>query len=193
MGVAAVPLIMTAVGAGVSAYNTKQTAKKQDKQLATQIRNQSTKQKQADQRLNQELETMKQSTSAEARTKRMGDYTQALQRGRKAAVGGLEAPMIGGSAFVSDSANAASAVDATGTQTADWMSRIDAPGLQRTTEGRGIDMTGQDFGITAREAKGQNYLDELKLRSIRRNPWLDMASGLLTSGAGMYGSAGKGK
>ena len=185
-----IPLAVSAISGGMTAYNTNRTAKKQDAALATQIRNQSAKQRQADARVNAEVDTLKQSTAGQARTKRMADYTQALRRGRAGAVNGLDAPLVGGADFLADSAQAAGQVDATGAQTADWMARIDAPTLQRQGEGNSMGRMGDDIGILSREAKGQCYLDERRLRAIRRKPWSDLGAGLVSAAGGAFAGRG---
>jgi len=65
------------------------------------------------------------------------------------------------------------------------MSRMDAPGLQRVNEGILFDNAAVDLGMIQRDAAGQNYLDTLKLNSIKANPWVDA----LATGMGAYASA----
>ena len=78
-----------------------------------------------------------------------------------------------------------------GTGRAGLLSRIDAPRLQRQNEGILFDTLGNELRMIGREASGQNYLDQLRLNSIRRDPWLDALSGVATSyGGSMAGRGG---
>ncbi|GAB1407666.1 hypothetical protein MASR1M8_15850 [Thermomonas brevis] len=189
-----VPLLLTAASTGLSAYNTSKTAKKQDQAMAQGIRNQAAKQRQADARINEEMQQLAGSTSSEARTKRMAEYTQQLRRGQAGTASGLAQPAFGGEAFVQDAAGALAGIQAGATQNADWMARQDAPIMQRTEEGRRMGRMAEDVDIVARDAKGTSYLDELRMRAIRRNPWLDaaagVAGGMALSGFSGFGSGG---
>lgn len=78
-----------------------------------------------------------------------------------------------------------------GTGRAGLLSRIDAPRLQRQNEGILFDTLGNELRMIGREASGQNYLDQLRYNSIRRDPWLDALSGV-ASGAGGAMASGAG-
>lgn len=185
-----VPLLMTAASAGIGAYNTNQTAKREDRAAAEAIRAQAGKQKQADARTLKEVSTLEGSSSRDEEAKRADQYATQLRRNRGKMQGVNLAPGIGGEAFTADAANAMSGVDSFAGETADLMARADAPGMQRQGEATGYGKLATDIGLIQRESRGQAYIDELRRRSIRRNPWLDMAAGALGSAAGGFGGGG---
>lgn len=184
-----VPLLMTAASAGVSAYNTNKTAKREDRALADSIRAQAGKQKEADARTLNEVSSLEGSSSSDEEAKRMDQYATQLRRNRGNMQVSSLAPGVGGDAFTADAAQAMSNVDGYAGETADLMSRADAPGMQRQGEAFGFGKLATDIGLIQRESRGQAYIDELRRRSIRRNPWLDMGAGLLGA-AGSFGMGG---
>lgn len=183
-----VALALAAAAAGTSYYNTQKTAQRTDSALAGSIRTQGQKERQATERVNAEVEKLKGSTSDAARSKRLDEYRDTLVKGRGKQNAGLN-PSIGGEAFQDKAAEAVSLVDAYGGQSADLMSRIDAPGIQRQEEGFGYGNLATDLGLIGREAKGLAFLDELRLRKAsQRNAGLDALSALLGGAAGGVGS-----
>lgn len=186
-----------AAAASANAYNTHQTAKRQDAAAADSIRNQSAKQRQADARVNEEVQSLQNSTPEDSRAKRLDQYMTQLRMNKAAQAGGLT-PAIGSDAFKADSASALEGVQQDAANTAGLMARMDAPGMQRQTEAAGYGRMGTDIGLLSREAKGQQFLDDLRLKSIRRNEGLDFAAGLLNAYAsggfsGLGSAAGAGK
>lgn len=190
-----VALALAAAAAGTSYYNTQQTAKRQDNALATSLTNQAKKQREADAKVNAEVEKVKASTAEDERRQAFSQYMDTLARGKQKADAGLEG-QIGGAAFQSDAAAAKDAVAQYGAKNADLMARIDAPGLQRQGEAFGYGHLGTDLDLIGREAKGQAFLDELRLRAVRRNAGLDALSSFLggaASGAASGGFSGGGQ
>lgn len=196
MGQFAVPIIMAVASAGVQAYNTNRTARKQDEAQAAAIRNQSGIQKRADERVNQEVEKLEQSRSDDERQQRMDQYMQQLSKGRDKMLAGFN-PVVGSDAFKQDSAEAAGKVEQYAGDNAGLMSRIDAPGMQRQGESFGFGHLATDIGLLGRESSGQNFIDQLRASRIRRNPWLDAGAqvlgGMASSGMGTtYGGMSSG-
>lgn len=186
----AIALALAAAAAGTSYYNTQQTAKRQDNALATQLRNQSGKQKQADAKVNAEVEALKSSTAEASRQKTQAQYMDTLRQGKAKVTAGLT-PNIGSDAFKQDSAAASQGVQDYGAHAADLMARIDAPSQQRQSEAFGYGNLATDLNLIQRDAQGQNFLDELRLRGVRRNAGLDALSTFLGGAAGGV-SAGAG-
>lgn len=182
---AAVPYVIAAVAAAGTAYNTQRTARKQDRAAADSIRNQSRKQRQIDEKINQDVDELAKSDAASERADALASYATQLRTNRAAAGNGLRGP--GGSAFQQDAAVAESAVSDYGMQNASLLSRIDAPTLQRRGENNSFSLLGQDINLVAREAQGQQFIDNLRLRAIQRNPWIDAAA---AAGNAYAGSAG---
>lgn len=184
---------MAAAAAG-QAYNTKQTAKRQDNQLAESIRSQSKLQREQDGRINEEVQKLGNSTMEDSRAKRMDQFMQQLGRNRSSMTSGLT-PQFGSDAFVADSGAAANNVMQEANGTAGLLAQIDAAGMQRQDEGTSFGRLATDTDLLKRRSQGQQFMDDIRLRAIRRNPNMDLAAGLLSavgsSGMGM-GGAGAG-
>ena len=191
MGQAAIPLIMMAVGTGVQMHNTRQTARRQDQQAAESIRGQGRLQRQADAKVNEQVAQLEASRSADERAQRLDQYYDILRSKRGNLESGL-APGIGSEAFRGDSAAAAQGVQDQAQATAGLMARMDAPQIQRQGEATGFGHLATDIGLVGRQSAGQRFIDDLRLRSIRRNPWLDaVGQGLASYGAGSLAGAGQ--
>lgn len=187
----AIALALAAASAGAQYYNTTQTNKRTDNALAGQIRNQGEKQKQADAKVNEEVASLQKSRSEESRVKSLDSYMDTLRKGRGKLEAGLT-PNIGSDAFRADSAAAAQGVEDFAGDRAGLMARIDAPTMQRQQEAFGYGNLGTDLNLISREASGQNFLDELRVkRASQRNAGLDALSAFLGGAAGgMAGGAG---
>lgn len=181
---------ITLLGAAASAYNTQQTAKKQDRALASQITMQGKKQQQASAKIAEALAAQAQSDSVDEQAQQMDSYLATLRQGQQNA--GLNTGPGGFSdAYRQGTAEAGQQLGEYGAERAGVLSRIDAPRLQRQNEGILFDTLGNELRMIGREASGQNYLDQLRLNSIRRDPWLDALSGVASgAGKGMAGAGG---
>lgn len=179
-------VLMLAAAAALSYYNSDRTQKKQDAAAATQIQNQGRAQRAIDERVANQVASLEGSTAADERAQALQGYMDTLGKNRRVLNAGLS-PEAGSIAFRGDSAAAAGDVQDYATKAAGLMARIDGAGMQRQGEGFGYGHLATDTGVLARNAAGQSYLDELRLRRIKRNPWLDAASGVLSgmAGAGM--------
>lgn len=182
----ALALGLAAASAGASYLNTQRTARNTDRALAEQIRNQGTKQRQVNTRVDTEVDRLKGSTAEKSRREGLDSYLQALLTNRAKLHSGLGGE-IGSQAFQRVSADAAAGVNQYAGDTAGLMARMDAPGQQRRDEAFGYGRLATDIGLISREAQGQNFIDQLLVqRAQRRNPWLDALS------AGLQGAAGAG-
>lgn len=184
------PVIMLAAAAA-NQYNTNQVAKKQDSQAAIGIMEQGRRQKQADAKVNDEVQKLKTSDASDERATRLQDYMTTLARGKQSAQAGLT-PDIGGAAFKADSAQAATAVQDKAASTAGLMARIDAPGMQRQGEGFDYGNLATDLDLIKRQAAGEDFLNQLRIRAIRRNPYIDLAAATASGYAGALAGGGGG-
>lgn len=179
--------------AAVSAYNTKKTAKKQDKATAEGIRRQAEQQRQANSRLNQTLNTFEQSNSGDIRDSLMDRYGNQLRMKQQQALAGVNT-----SGATSDAARELIKRGSGETMSragnfGDLFARIDAPTDQRINEGMERTDLGSDLGVFTRNSAAEDYLTRLRLASVRRSPWLDMLSaGLSGYASGAGGAAGAG-
>lgn len=193
MGMEAWAIGTLIASATAKAYNANQTAKKQDRALATGIRNQAKKQQQADGRVNEEIAKLEASTAENQRQKNLMGYTDAIRKRAGDMTAGLT-PAIGSGAFREGSASAAEGIQQYAADNANLMARIDAPSYQRMDEAKGYGRMATDLDIIKRESDGQAYLDKLRLDRIRENPWIDALAdiGMGVAGSGMTGfDAGK--
>ena len=177
-----VGLGLAAAAAGAQAHNTRQTAKRQDQQAATGIRQQGVRQQAADAKVAEQVAALEGSSAADDRARRNDDYLAGLRRNRSGMQAGLT-PSIGSAAFRQDSARAAEDVQTEAERTAGLMARIDAPAMQRQSEAFGYGNLATDIGLIGRQAAGDEFMNGLRLRSIRRNPWIDAAAQV----SGAYG------
>ncbi|GAB2619840.1 hypothetical protein [Novilysobacter erysipheiresistens] len=187
-----IPLAIGLAGAAAQSAETKRVERKQDDQLAMSLIEQGKKQKEADTKVNEEVQELQASTAADERADRLDEYMQGLQRGRKGWESGGIDPAIGGDAFKADSAKAAEGVQQYAADTAGLVARMDAPGLQRQGEAFGYGNLTTDLGLIGRESQGQRFIDELRMRAIRRNPNVDLAAGVASGVAGAMGGGGMG-
>ncbi len=179
-------LAAAAAAAGTSYYNAQNTARKQDDSAAASIRNQNKQQERADQKIADLVKANQGSNSQDEQAQFNNAYLQTLQQGSQKS--GFNQGAGGFSdVYRQDVANAAKATDQYGVDRAGLLSRIDAPTEQRRNEGVMFDDTRNSLLGIDRDAKQQAFLDQLKLSSIKENPWLGALSAGLSGYAGAAG------
>jgi hypothetical protein len=188
----AIALALAAAAAGTEYYNTEHTAKRQDKQAAQSILDQSNIQKKANARTQQTIQQVQNSTAADARAQRLSDYMKTLNQAKSRTDAGLTNPVVGGATFQADSAAAANQANNYADQTAGLLARIDAPTVQRQQEGFDYGQLATDLNLLQGQSAGQAFLDKLKQASIRRNAKLDLAAGLMSAAGGAVGGGAAG-
>lgn len=185
-----IPIAIALAGTAAQQAETQRVERKQDEATAQGLLNQSRRQQDADRRVNDEIAQLETSTAADDRAQRLGQYMQQLQRGQRQALSGLNSP-IGGATFQADAGAARAGADNAAATTAGLMSRIDAPRLQRQDEAFDYGRLATDIDGLSREAAGQSFIDQLRLRNIRRRPGMDLLSGgLMAAGGAMAGGGG---
>lgn len=184
-----IPIALAVAGTALQQSENERVIRKQDEATAQGLLSQSKRQQEADRRVSDEVANVAASTSADERAQRLGQYVSQLQRGRRQAVAGLEAP-FGGATFQADTGTARAGADAAAQTTAGLMSRIDAPQLQRQGEAFGYGRLATDIDMAARESRGQQFIDQMRLRAIRRRPEVDLLAGALTAAGGAMGGGG---
>lgn len=184
-----IPIAIALAGTAAQQAETQRVERKQDEETAQGLLNQSRRQQEADRRVNDEIAQLETSTAADDRAQRLGQYMQQLQRGQRQALSGLNSP-IGGATFQADAGAARAGADNAAATTAGLMSRIDAPQLQRQQEAFGYGKLATDLDMEARASRGQQFIDQLRLRQIRRRPEVDLLAGLATSAGGAMAGGG---
>lgn len=187
-----IPALIAAVGAGASAYNTRQTAKEQDSALARQLRGQAERQRGADAKVSEIIAKQAASTPDDERLTASSNYLQALKQAKGKATGGLAQISGASDAFKQATVGAEQGIGDYGQRIASLLSSIDAPYMQRMNEGLTINRDAGELGLLERFDQGANWLDDLRLRGIRRNPWIDAAGSALQGYGGAMASGGGG-
>ena len=185
----AVALGGLALGAGANYVNTRQTQKAQDRELSRQIQQRSQLQGQADSAVSRLLASRAASDGAGERRVAESQYLDRVRQAQGAATAGLQ--QVGGvsDAYRQSANDAALGIGDYGATAANLMARIDAPTQQRQREAIESAQLGADLGLLSRRAQGQDYLGQLRLQNIRRNPWLDAFS-QAANGASMAAASG---
>jgi len=182
-------LAAAAAAAGGSYYNTVNTARKQDNALTAQLRQQAAHQDQADQAVNQLIGQRAGSNSDAEKQSTLDQYLQATRATQGTAASGLQQAGATSNAYKSSGADASLGIQDYGNKLAGLMSRIDAPTQQRQREAQENAQFNSNLGLLARNAQGDDFLSQLKLRGITRNPWIDAGSQLLGGVAGGLASS----
>lgn len=186
--VATAAMLLAAAG---TAYNTNRTAKKQDDQATAGIIQSASRQRQATEKVDQSVQDMESSRSGDEAGTRLESYLDALRRGKGATEAGLT-PAIGSDTFRADASTAAAGVDAQAQGTAGLLSRMDAPGMQRQGEAFGYGNLATEVGLIGKESQSDAWINQLRMNSIKRNPWIDAAATGLNAYAGASAGAGGG-
>lgn len=136
---------------------------------------------------------MEQSSPEASRKAATDAYLGQLRRTRSQAVAG--GPAGASQRYQQDLQTVSGDVQDYGSEVADTLGRISAPSLQRQGESQGFARLASDLGTISRNAGGDAFLNQLRLNSIRRNPWIDAGAALaggvaggMASSAGKYGS-----
>lgn len=187
-----IPLVMAAVAGGATYANNRQQAKKADNITSQQLLRSGERQKKADSKVAELIDTTAKSDAKDEKGSIMAGYMQQLQAARGGAQNGLQTPAAS-SRFAQEATAAALGIDAGGKDYAETTSRLDAPILQRQGEALARRDTGVDIGTILREQEGDDAGVALKMRTIRDNPWLLALSQAASSyGKNYTGGAGAG-
>lgn len=186
-----VPLLLSAAGAGVSGYNSYDAAKRQDRAAAAGIRQQQARQQEANARINQELGSLEKSNPNAEREMATDEFLQQLRATRGAAEGPSSVPTASGRA-AQEAATGKAAIANYGQERGRTLAGIAAPTRQRQAEGRGLSRMGSDVAQTANFAQGDKFLNDLRIKSIQKDPWLDALGTVLSAAGAAYGMAGAG-
>lgn len=184
-----VPLVTAAVAAGTSYYNSNQTAKRQDRAAADAIRNQRAIQDEANAKVNRTLQDVQASSPAEERKTAEDAYLQQVKNAQSLARANLDEDGVS-SAYDEAAGKAGNQAQGYAQQIAGLMARMDAPINQRTNEGFSFGNLTSDLGGVQRKSAGQQWIDQLKAATIRRNPWLDAAASAMSAYGSSYGAGG---
>lgn len=168
--------IISLVSLAAGAYNQHQMAVKQDKAAAQGIQQQSRLRQEANAALSDRLLKLQQSKPDDAINQKRSGYLDQLSRARLVANQGLQQNSGYSDAFNAYADKTANRENATSTDLADLMARIDGPTAQRQGEGFDTADLGTSFADVARRSQGADFLTKLKVNSTTANPWIDLLS-----------------
>jgi hypothetical protein len=177
-----VPAAIAALGAGATYYNTDQTAERQDRTAAQQIMDSGRRQQQADTVVDNLIRQQSASSPQDEIEQSTNDYIAQLQRGNVGREGA--APGVGGAAFQADQIASDAALSKYGTDLASLFGRVSAPALQRRNEGVLFNDASSQLGLIKRGLAGDEFINNLKLKAIARDPYLDAFASVAGGAAG---------
>lgn len=155
---------------------TRKAADEQGQIAAQGIRTQAANQRQADENVDASVEGLARSTPEGARERATGDFLAQLRRNRAQATPG--AVPGGSSRYNADVAGAERDVADFGAQAADTLARINAPAMQRETEGIATNRLATNLDTIGRNSGADQFLTQLRMNATRPNPWVGAASQL---------------
>lgn len=180
------------IGAGVSYHNGEQTKKRQDNELGRQIQQRSERQQEADKEVMDTLADRAANNGDSARSSMLDQYMSQVRAAQGSATSGLR--QVGGvsDAYRQSANDAALGISDYAGDTASLMSRIDAPMRQRQAEAQQNAQLNTALGLIGNKSAGQDFLSNLRLQGIRRNPGLDAFAQVASAYAGAAGGGGGG-
>lgn len=198
-----VPAVLAAVGTGASYVNQQQANSKQQAGEVSAIQNQEALSQKANAETNALTQQIAKNTPQQIAAKETGNYVQQLRAnaagstlGGSTTGGGQSfgasssslAPSVGGSSrYNSDKASAQTEVENYGNTYANEMGAIDAATRMRTNEGLAMGTLGTQLNSLQGQSYGQNFVDQLRAQVAGQgNPWLSLASGLVSNAAKAY-------
>lgn len=188
----AIALALAAAAAGTSYYNTQRTARRQDQEAAAGIRRQSARQREADAQVSSMIDQQAGSSSADEQAGVLDKYMQQLRASKAGSTTGLSQVGNVSDAARTAEADAALGVGQYGSKMASLLSAMDAPLLSRQNEAVARARGAVDLERIGRFAQGDDFLTQMRLQGIRRNPWLDAFSSFAGGAAGSIGTGGSG-
>lgn len=178
------------IGAGVNYHNTEQTKKRQDNELGLQIQQRAARQDEADKEVMKTVADRAANSGESARSSMLDQYMNQVRAAQGSATTGLR--QVGGvsDAYRQAANDAALGISDYADDTASLMSRIDAPVRQRQGEAQQNAQLSTALSLIGNRSAGQDFLSNLRLQGIRRNPGLDAFVQVANAYAGSAGGGG---
>lgn len=172
-----------------TAYIANDQAKKQDQAAAAGIRSQRELQREQDAKVNRVLQDVEGSTADDERITAERAYLDQVEAAQGKARANLSQRGLS-TAYDEGAQAAGDSAEGYARQIGELMASIDAPVNQRIGEGFMFSDLSTGIGQTERASAGQQWIDALKAKTIRPNPWLQAGVAAL-GGVGQY-AGGKG-
>ena len=160
-------------GAGQVAnlVNNQQAARAQDREVAAGMRRNQALTDQGNARVRELIDKTGASNPAAEEQTANADFLQAL-KSAKMQSGGDFFGGPGGARFADDLGLARTAAEGEGKSLAARTAAIDAPQFQRQREGVDVNNASTDLGLLGDQARGNDYLTQLRVSNQRPNPWV---------------------
>ncbi|KRG39092.1 hypothetical protein ARC78_14835, partial [Stenotrophomonas pictorum JCM 9942] len=171
-----IPMVMAGLSAGVNYNEQRKTAKRQDNILAGQIQQNSVRQAEADRAVGDALRDRSLSSAEQERASTGNQYLDQVRAAQASATQGLGQAGAVSNAYRQAANDAALGVGDYAAKTAGLMARIDAPTQQRQREAVASEQLRTDLGLIGRKSSGDDFISQLKLRNVRPNPWVSVAT-----------------
>lgn len=185
-------LAAAVVAAAGTMYNNQQVADKQDNNAAAALRQQGMLQQQASAKTNALVQKTAASTDTTAKSNLLQSYLTEMNQ----KMGNATAPIaqVGNvsNAYTKAANDATSGISTFGNNQANLLSAIDAPSVQRQGEAADLSRYGTDIGQIQRTSQADNFLAQMRARSIAPNPWITGLTDIAGSYARTAGSGGSG-
>lgn len=166
---AELPLLLTAIGAGTSAVNTGISNRRRDRTAAEGIRVQGETQAEANRRVNERVADIAQSTPEAERTASLEGFLDTLRNASTTTGGEADPLALGGQRFAERVEGGEAVTRKRGVESADILSRIDAPLRQRAREQGRVGDTALQLSELGRQSQAQDFITQLRVASKRPN------------------------
>ena len=187
-----VPLLISAVGKGVSEFSNRRTANRQDREIAEGIRKSSAKQREATQGIDKNLNFLEESSAQPFQDTLQSQFIDRINKARALGTDNLDRAGGVSSAFKTASASGkGEATDFAG-KIASLLAGVDAAGNQRQAEGFRAGDLGMDLNRLGRDSEQESFLARLRASRIRPSFPLSIIAGGLQGAASAKAAGGFG-
>jgi len=163
------------------AVNTRQTARRQDRELAAGIRKQGEIGKESAEAVNAEIQSLAESNPEAEKAEAIAGFMDTLRANQDLTTEAAGGDVFGASdRFAEDVSGAQAGVSARAGGRAALLSKIDAPGRQRTREAVGRGQLASDVRGFADRSEMEDFMARLKASEHRNNPIIDIGADLLS-------------
>lgn len=192
------PLVLGALSAAASTYNQHKLDQAQNDNALAGIRQQQVDQKRSNNAVQQTVQQVQSSTPEAATQQAQDSFVQQLRK-NKASQGGVNPSAAATSAadprFAAAQAGAQGTAQNYGQQVASNLSGIIGAQQQRQAEGTAVQNLTPQLNNFNQQANDDQFLTQLKARSLQANPWVALGAkalqaGAMASAAGGLGSGG---
>ena len=171
-----ISLILTAAGAGTQAVNNNIAMRRQDREAARGIRKQGELQREANNRVNQQIDELAASDGSTERADALAGFQNAIRETADSAHGSLpgDALLLGANPrFAEKVSQGQTQIRQGADESADRLAIIDAAVAQRMNEGSRMGRTATDLSETKRRSAAEDFINQLRINERRPNEWVE--------------------